>query len=947
MAVGKSELQILINAKDNASKTLGKATKALNLVGVAAIGVAGASIKMAADFDKGMREVATLTPEVADNLDAIKQDVLDLSKSLGIDAVEATGALYQAISAGVPTDNAISFLQIASKAAIGGVTDTQTSVDGLTTVMNAFAGENISAQKAADVLFATVKAGKTDFAQLSGALFNVAPLANAAGVSFEEISAAMATITAQGTPTSVATTQLRAAIQGLIKPSDDLTQIFRRQGFESGELAVQQLGLAGAADIVRDATGGSISEMQALLGSMEGVSAILGITGDNAEAFAGNVKNMGEAGGAAQKAFEEMEKSTSRQFEKMTNQAKIMGIELGTKLLPHVNKLLGFITDMNPQLRDNIAKFGVLVGVLGLMSIALKPVVASFQVLATTMVFMNRTAIPGVIAGFAKVTAAGLATAFTVAAVVAAVALLVIGVAKIGELFGWWGKLSDGLGDTFSNLGSTIQGMTQGITDAIGITTSAGQAVELYSDQVDGASEAFAANATATGVAMDATRELTIAQVEAEDAAQRARAAEEELAAARAAHVDAIDAAEEALRNLNVENEISDRIFDTLAKATMPTVNEQLEILYVGLVNAGLSVGDATAEVMALERSLKNAQNELYYSTIATEDFNDAIGDLDEGINGVGTATEKTDRSIRRYAGGLSEAEKATRRLNRATSDIQFALESIGLEAEVLDQAYRELAGVGIEQAKEGFELLEATIRQWGEESGKSVDGFIEKLDGLKNANERVIASQEAQVEATKVVAQAQRDAERATEAATRETHKAATEAARAADQPLPRPPVSVSDAQTIAQRRMERQLKFGVFGDPASAKARADAEKKRDEAMTAIRGLSAAQRMQFAEGTLGGVNFGQGFDFGFQRGGAFTVPGSGGPDSQLVSFAATPGERVSVTRPGQAGGGIQQTIIVQGSIVTERQLSSIAVQAMRDATRLNQSVLNVNAVVA
>jgi len=75
MAVGKSELQILINAKDNASNALGKATKALNLVGVAAIGVAGASVKMAADFDKGMREVATLTPEVSENLDAVKQDV--------------------------------------------------------------------------------------------------------------------------------------------------------------------------------------------------------------------------------------------------------------------------------------------------------------------------------------------------------------------------------------------------------------------------------------------------------------------------------------------------------------------------------------------------------------------------------------------------------------------------------------------------------------------------------------------------------------------------------------------------------------------------------------------------------------------------------------------------------------------------------------------------------
>jgi len=41
----------------------------------------------------------------------------------------------------------------------------------------------------------------------------------------------------------------------------------------------------------------------------------------------------------------------------------------------------------------------------------------------------------------------------------------------------------------------------------------------------------------------------------------------------------------------------------------------------------------------------------------------------------------------------------------------------------------------------------------------------------------------------------------------------------------------------------------------------------------------------------------------GFQQGGSFTVGGSGGPDSQPVSFMATPGERVNVTPPGQAGG--------------------------------------------
>ena len=43
---------------------------------------------------------------------------------------------------------------------------------------------------------------------------------------------------------------------------------------------------------------------------------------------------------------------------------------------------------------------------------------------------------------------------------------------------------------------------------------------------------------------------------------------------------------------------------------------------------------------------------------------------------------------------------------------------------------------------------------------------------------------------------------------------------------------------------------------------------------------------------------------FGFADGGSFRVGGSGGTDSQLVAFRASPDERVTVTRPGQGEGG-------------------------------------------
>ena len=231
-----NKVNIVITATDKASGKIGKlggglkdlgkkAALGIGLVGVAAVGAGVAAIGMAANFQEGMNEVATLTPEAAANIGALKKGVLDLSTELGTNAVESTKALYQAISGTIPAGNAIDFLKIASKAAIAGVTDVKTSVDGLTTVMNGFKSQNISAEKAADIMFATVKAGKTDFAQLSASLFNVSDIAAAANVKFEAVSAALATMTAQGTPTSVATTRLRAAIQGIIVPSKEMKTV--------------------------------------------------------------------------------------------------------------------------------------------------------------------------------------------------------------------------------------------------------------------------------------------------------------------------------------------------------------------------------------------------------------------------------------------------------------------------------------------------------------------------------------------------------------------------------------------------------------------------------------------------------------------------------------------------------------------------------------------------
>ena len=115
-------------------------------------------------------------------MDAMSADTRNLAKAMGVDLLDATNALYQAISAGVPKENVLEFMKVASKAAIGGVTSLETAVDGITSVIKTYGSENITAKEASDAMFTAVKLGKTTFDELSGSLFNVLPIAKQANV---------------------------------------------------------------------------------------------------------------------------------------------------------------------------------------------------------------------------------------------------------------------------------------------------------------------------------------------------------------------------------------------------------------------------------------------------------------------------------------------------------------------------------------------------------------------------------------------------------------------------------------------------------------------------------------------------------------------------------------------------------------------------------------------
>lgn len=303
---------------------------------------AAAGTKMAVDVEKGLREVNTLFgvtgKEAERSFVSLQDNVSALSNEIGVAQTTLISGLYQAVSAGVPRKNAFQFLRVSAQAAIAGVTDTETAIDGLTTIINAFGLKTDSVQMVADSMFQTVKGGKTTFEELSAAIFQAAPLAAAAGVSFQEVNAAIATLTAAGVPTSVATTQIRSAIVALEKPNKQLAAAIEEAGFASKNAAIEQLGLGGTLALVAKHSERTGVPLQQYLGRVEAVAATNVLAGTGAAKFAAELEAQEDSAGAATTAFLEMEKSASRKLTKGIEQLKNVLIDVGRQVIPLVVK---------------------------------------------------------------------------------------------------------------------------------------------------------------------------------------------------------------------------------------------------------------------------------------------------------------------------------------------------------------------------------------------------------------------------------------------------------------------------------------------------------------------------------------------------------------------------------------------------------------------------------
>lgn len=376
LTLNTQNFQSGLNQVESALRGLGKKILSLGLGAIVTKQLKQA-IDSAVDFQARMEEVFTLLPDItSEAMDEMSNQAKQFSRDFGVLPEETVPALYQAISASVPADNVFSFLETAQMLAKAGIADLTTTVDGLSSVVNAYGSDILDARTASDLMFTTIKNGKTTADELARSLYNVVPTAASVGVKFEHISAALATMTKQGVPTSVATTQLRQLLVELSKEGTKTNKIFTEIANVGFRDFIAQGGTMQEALLMLEEyankTGVGVND---LFSSVEAGNAVLQLTGKNAGTFAADLEAMAGAAGATEEAFSKVGDTAQHKIDKAKASFEVLRIEIGEKLLPIVvyfmeilAKLLDWFLNLPDGVQNTILAFTGLLAAIAVLT---------------------------------------------------------------------------------------------------------------------------------------------------------------------------------------------------------------------------------------------------------------------------------------------------------------------------------------------------------------------------------------------------------------------------------------------------------------------------------------------------------------------------------------------------------------------------------------------------
>lgn len=334
----KSKIDKFNEKLESSSKKAENVSNKMKPASTAIVGIGVAAATTGIQFEDGMAKVSTIADTTQVPLDDLKKGILDLSDQTGISSVEIANNVYDAISAGQKTGDAVNFVSNSTKLAKAGFAEAGQSLDLLTTILNSYELEAKDVIKVSDTLIQTQNLGKVTVGELSSDMGKVIPTAKQYGVNLTQVATGYALMTSKGIKSAESTTYMNSMLDELGKNGTKASKALKEASGKSlPELIKSGKSLGDILSIMDKHAKESGKSLSDMFGSSEGAKAGLILSTNAGKSFNDMLGQMKNSAGATDDAFNKVNSTTGQGLKNSLNQAKNALIEFGNVISPFIS----------------------------------------------------------------------------------------------------------------------------------------------------------------------------------------------------------------------------------------------------------------------------------------------------------------------------------------------------------------------------------------------------------------------------------------------------------------------------------------------------------------------------------------------------------------------------------------------------------------------------------
>jgi TP901 family phage tail tape measure protein len=265
---------------------------------------------------------------------AVAEQLHALARESGIADEALAGALSNIAKIGFGGEAGQQILGAATKAAVAGRADVQQVGDTLVTILRAYNLNASESTRVTDTLFRASLKGRMTFGELAGAIKGLVPVASQLGIGYDQLAAALATMTTVGYDAENSLMGLNMVMVRLTSPSAQLKAALQGAGYASGQALIQAKGLAGAIAFLTKAAGDDELAMIQMAGGARAYKAVAALASNDSKLFAQKLVEVSSAAGSVDQAFQAMQKTFGMQWSRFVVTIQQGAEEIGGALLP-------------------------------------------------------------------------------------------------------------------------------------------------------------------------------------------------------------------------------------------------------------------------------------------------------------------------------------------------------------------------------------------------------------------------------------------------------------------------------------------------------------------------------------------------------------------------------------------------------------------------------------